>query len=242
MKRRVRRRSARRGAVPKWSTAQSTKALAIAWVIWTPFGSPVEPEVKRMWASCPGRPSRSSGSSLGRPSPRTVVGGPRSPPTTPGRRRSGDPLERALSASSSSSSAAAAAASIAARLAPSRSPGRPGRRGWRDRSARRPPPASSTACMPTIAAGRLGHHERDAVARLDPGLAAAPARAGGSAGRARRSSGARRRGRPRWRSASRAAERAAYSCRSGAHAGWARRARRRRRCARAPRDRAGCRG
>jgi hypothetical protein len=47
--------------IPKVPTAQSTKAATLAWRITTPFGCPVEPEVKRMWARGSGSPVRCGG-------------------------------------------------------------------------------------------------------------------------------------------------------------------------------------
>jgi hypothetical protein len=37
-----------RGPIPKYSVAHSTKWITFEWVMTTPLGVPVEPEVKRM--------------------------------------------------------------------------------------------------------------------------------------------------------------------------------------------------
>src|SRR5579883_85728 len=57
------------GRISKYSTAQFTKWITFEWVITTPFGVPVDPEVNRMCAAFAAEYERTSGQRNDGPGP-----------------------------------------------------------------------------------------------------------------------------------------------------------------------------
>ena len=70
------------GFAPKWRSAQSTNASTVSWVIITPLGAPVEPDVKSRWARSAGAAPGASAGAASRSARVKAAGASSIAPTT----------------------------------------------------------------------------------------------------------------------------------------------------------------